>query len=66
MITDFLGKSLVIGDKVVFVHKYYKMASNLRKGTVKRFTPQKVEVEFTYDGSKPYRKLIFTDSIIRI
>lgn len=54
---DFLNKELNIGDKVVYVHKYYKMASELRKGVIKRFTAQKAEIN---------GKLTFFNTIIKI
>lgn len=40
---DFLGKKLVIGDKVVLMQPHYK---NFIKGVVQSITPKRVKIMF--------------------
>jgi hypothetical protein len=54
---DFTGKKLVVGDKVVMIAPNYR---HLVEGTILRFTPKMVVVEYFNDWnhSTPYRKEI--------
>ena len=64
-VTDFLSTELKVGDKIVFIYKQYNMSAYLMKGTVNRFTPKKVEIDFIR-GAISYRKLVFPEDILNI
>ncbi len=63
---DFLGKTLLIGDRVVLTRPQYR---ELTIAKVIKFTPQKVRVEFPNPhGSQygPYEYLSEPDFLVKI